>query len=819
MKKEIFIITGMSCAACSARVEKAAKSVLGVLNVSVNLLTERMTVEGDFNAENVILEVKKAGYGAFLQDEQVKKAESDNAAKQFSNLKLRLIFSAVLLIFLIYISSGINMFGLGFFGLEKQNFLILAILQLILALSVLIINKKFFISGVKAALSLFANMDTLVSLGSLSAFCYSLVVLISMVGKDVSYQKAAFAGLYFETAAMIPTLITVGKMLEGYSKAKTTRAIGDLVKLRPETARKIVGEDEVIVPASEIAVGDVFALKAGDLVPVDGQIISGDGVFFEAAISGESMPSDKTVGDDVISGTAITSGYVRVRAQKVGEDTVISQIIKLVGEASSSKAKVSRIADKAASVFVPFVMAISLITFVSWIAVNGDIGFALARAISVLVISCPCALGLATPVAIMVSSGVGAENGILFKSAAAIESLAKIKILCLDKTGTVTEGKPQICDILCPENYDENTFISLCAGAEQKSSHPLGKAVVEYAKTQNIPVLPSADFESANGRGIEATVDNKTVSSLSFDAFCRKYTPNEMFISKANEYLSQGKTPLCFAVDNKSFGIISVSDVAKADSFEAIEKIKALGISVVMLTGDNKVCAEVIAKDVGIEKVFASLMPTQKADIISALKKDGSVCMVGDGINDAPSLAMADVGIAVGGAADIAGDSADIVLSRNDIMSVYNAVILGKKTLKNIKENLFWAFFYNAIGIPVAAGVFVRSLGLTLSPVIGAAAMSLSSVFVVCNALRLNFIKFNKKRKAEKMTKTYKIEGMMCTHCSSRVKAALEATAGVLSADVSHQRGDAIVTFSRDIDDKIIIKAITDAGYKASKLD
>lgn len=824
-------VTGMSCAACSSRVERAVKGVDGVSECTVNLLTNSMTVDGEVDPSVIIDAVIKAGYGASLRDNNTSKSvpgsDSDhNINNKEENLQAkvilaRLISSVVLLIFLMCLSMG-HMISLPLPTFLSENPIANALTQLMLAAAVMIINQKFFISGTKGILRGSPNMDTLVALGSAAAFIYSTAQLYRMTaggGHELLHS------LYFESAAMIPTLITVGKLLESRAKGKTTSALKGLIDLSPKTASVIRDGKEIQIKADELVVGDLFAVRPGESFPADGVVIEGESAVDESMLTGESIPVDKKEGDSVSAATVNQSGYLKCRAVKVGTDTVLSQIIKTVSDAAATKAPIARLADRVSGIFVPAVISVALITAVIWLILNESVGFALSRAISVLVISCPCALGLATPVAIMVGSGVGAKNGILFKSATALEVTGRAKTVVLDKTGTITEGKPKVYRII-PHNISENELLSYAASAESKSEHPLAKAVMEKALESGISYLEPTDFKALSGMGIVCTLKSEEIYGGKCD-FIKEIAeiPNDITV-KAAELTSLGCTPLYFAIKGRLLGLVAVSDTIKADSPQAVEQMKSMGIKVVMLTGDNEKTASAIASKSGIEHVIAGVMPGEKAAEIRKLKLEGCTVMIGDGINDAPALTEADVGIAIGAGSDIAIDAADAVIMGGSLSDAVKAVRLSRATLKNIKENLFWAFFYNILGIPLAAGVFISITGWQMSPMIGAAAMSLSSFFVVSNALRLNLVKLSKNppitkannnniNKEEKnMEKTFNVNGMMCPHCEAHVKKVLEAIDGVTEAIPSHKEKKVDIKFSKEVNDSVIIAAITDAGYE-----
>ena len=830
-----FDISGMSCAACSARVEKAVSSLSGVESCSVNLLTNSMTLDGEVNDSEVISAVEKAGYGARIAGEKTaKNTENDNNSLQNTEKKAvlqRLISSAVILIPLMYISMGVTMLDLPLPAFLPSSPLTLAIYQLLLSGIILVINKKFFISGIKGALHLAPNMDTLVSLGSLASYIYSIVQVIVMsetvsVGGEAGHYLHS---LYFESAAMILVLITLGKLLEAIAKGRTTSAVKSLMDLSPKTATVIREGKEVEIPASELKIGDTFILRPGDRIPADGSVIEGESSIDEAMLTGESVPVEKRIGDKVFSGTVNGRGFLKCRAEGVGENTTIASIIRLVEDASASKAPISKLADRVSGIFVPIVILIALLSFSVWLLLGAEVGAALSRGISVLVISCPCALGLATPVAIMVGSGVGAKMGLLYKSAEALELMGRAEYIALDKTGTVTRGKMSVSGVY-PLGLSEGELTDIAYSLESKSEHPLALAVREYAEGKG-KILPASDFEAIPGGGVRATLSGKEVFGGSYKFISQKATVGEEAGELYERLSKEGKTPIFFASEGKILGAIGISDTIRSDSREAIGLLKKMKLKTVMLTGDNENTAAAIAKAAEIDEVRASLLPADKERAVRELCERGRVVMVGDGINDSPSLASADVGVAIGGGTDIAIESADVVLVRDTLMGVVNAARLGRATLKNIKENLFWAFIYNLIGIPVAAGA-LSPLGIEMTPMLGAFAMSLSSLFVVCNALRLGrfreitvenkekTVKTEKKtiekteeKEEEKMTVTLKIEGMMCPHCEGRVKKALEAVSGVISADVSHERGDALVEVSDGVTKEVLSAAVSAQGY------
>ena len=816
-------VTGMSCAACSARVEKAVSGLDGVTECSVNLLTGDMAVEGGVSPETVISAVEKAGYGASLADgAKAKQPDKKEENTEIKPLIKRLIVSACLLFPLMYVSMGHTMFSLPLPPFLSGNHVAVGLVQMILAAAVAVINQKFFISGVKGVLHRAPNMDTLVSLGSGASFIYSTVMLFKMTFEaqagNAESVMACMHELYFEGAAMILVLITLGKTLEAYSKGKTTNALKSLSKLMPDTAHVIRGGAEITVNANELKVGDVFAVYPGEKLPTDGVVIEGHCSVDESSLTGESVPVDKSPGDDVSGATINVSGYVRCRATAVGEDTALSKIIKAVSDAAATKAPVAKAADKVSGVFVPAVMAIALITTVIWLIIGKGAGFALARGISVLVISCPCALGLATPVAVMVGNGVAAKNNILFKTAASLEETAKIKEVVFDKTGTLTEGKPVVTDVI-PYSADESGLVELAASLESKSEHPFAYAIISHAKKSGAVFASCEDFENVPGKGLKGTVGGFAVHGGNLAYIKTVCDVPEEAVSKGDALANEGKTPLYFAYNGEFRGIIAAADSVKEDSAEAVAELKKLGIGVTLLTGDNERTARATGSLLGIDRVIAGVLPTEKEARIKELSKEKKTAMVGDGINDAPALTAADVGVAIGAGTDIAIDSADVVLMKSSAKDVITAIRLSKKTLKTIYENLFWAFIYNAICIPVAAGAFY-SLGVTLNPMLASAAMSLSSFCVVMNALRINLFKTGNKEKKEikTMKKTLFITGMMCPHCEARVKKTLEALDGVTEADVSHEKGTAVITLSKDVSDEVLKKAIDDQGYELKEI-
>lgn len=828
-----FNVSGMSCAACSTRVEKAVSQLEGVTSCSVSLLTNSMAVEGTANDSEIIKAVADAGYGAEVKGS--KKAGSPISAEddflkdtETPILKRRLFSSLLFLALLMYVSMGHTMWGWKLPSFFDGNHIAVALVQLLLTIAVMVINKKFFISGFKSLLNKAPNMDTLVALGSGASFVYSLYALFAMTDAQLKGNADAVMGymheLYFESAAMILALITLGKMLEARSKGKTTNALKSLIKLAPKTA-VIIDKNgkEKEIPASEIQKDDIFIVKPGESIPADGVIIDGHCAVNESALTGESIPVDKSAGDSVSAATINQSGFIRCKATKVGEDTALSQIIKMVSDAAATKAPIAKAADKVSGIFVPVVISAAIITIAVWLLCGQSIGFALARGISVLVISCPCALGLATPVAIMVGNGVGAKNGILFKTAASLEQAGKIGVIALDKTGTITNGTPEVTDIVPYGGITESELLKLAYSLEIKSEHPLARAIVKKAEETGITADESTDFEAVPGNGLSAVFDGKTAFGGNLN-FISEKAEIPLDVTEMYENLSNhGKTPLFFCADGKFLGIIAVADTVKPDSAQAISELKNMGIHVVMLTGDNEKTAKAIQKQVGADEVVAGVLPSGKESVIQNLKSRGKVAMVGDGINDAPALTSADIGIAIGAGTDVAIDAADVVLMKSRLSDVPAAIRLSRASLKNIHENLFWAFIYNVIGIPLAAGVWIPVFGWQLNPMFGAAAMSLSSFCVVTNALRLNLFnirstakdkKIKTKKEKKLMEKTMKIEGMMCPHCEARVKKCLEELENVAEAIVSHETGTATVKLSKDIADDVLKKTVEDQGYK-----
>lgn len=824
-------VTGMSCAACSSRVEKAVSKLDGVTSCSVSLLTNSMGVEGDVSPEKVIAAVESAGYGATLKGSQRKSNNSENADNlkdtETPALLKRLIASLVFLIVLMYFSMGHMMWNFPVPQFLENNHIAMGLIQLLLTAAVMVINQKFFISGFKALFNRAPNMDTLVALGSSAAFVYSTYALFAMTNAQLAgdmYGVMMYMHeLYFESAAMILTLITVGKMLEARSKGKTTDALKSLIKLAPKTAVILVDGNETQVSIEKVKKGDIFVVRPGESIPVDGIIIEGSSAVNESALTGESIPVDKSKGDVVSAATINQSGFIKCEASRVGEDTTLSQIIKMVSDASATKAPIAKAADKVSGVFVPVVIAIAIITAAVWLMVGESVGSALARAITVLVISCPCALGLATPVAIMVGSGVGAKNGILFKTAESLEQSGKIKIVALDKTGTITKGEPKVTDILAFES-DKTELLKTALALECKSEHPLAKAVVKRASEDGLIPEEVDEFKIFSGSGLSGILKGEAVYGGNL-RYVSEFTqiPNKA-IATAEKLADEGKTPLYFVKGNKLLGIIAVADEIKEDSAEAVKELHNMGLHVVMLTGDNEKTANAVGKLAGVDEVIAGVLPDGKEKVVSKLRQKGRVAMVGDGINDAPALTSADVGIAIGAGTDVAIDAADVVLMKSRLSDVPAAIRLGRATLRNIHENLFWAFIYNAIGIPIAAGLFIPLFGWRLNPMFAAAAMSLSSFCVVTNALRLNFVKIRKnniktetvktiEKENVKMEKTIKIEGMMCPHCEATVKKTLEELDGVTQAVASHEKGTAVVTLEKDVSFETLKKAVEDKGY------
>ena len=845
---EQYTVTGMSCAACSSRVEKAVSKVPGVTSCSVSLLTNSMGVEGTAASADIIKAVQDAGYGASVKGagkEGSVKAQSLDAEEALKDhetpvLKRRLWYSVGFLIVLMYFSMGHMMWGWPLPAFFDGNHVAMGLIQLILTAIVMVINQKFFISGFKSLWHKAPNMDTLVALGSMAAFVYSTYALFAMTDAQVKGNADAVMSymheFYFESAAMILTLITVGKMLEARSKGKTTDALKSLMKLAPKTAVVVRDGEEVTVGIEQVQKGDVFVVRPGENIPVDGIVLEGSSAVNEAALTGESVPVDKTVGDSVSAATVNQSGFIRCEATRVGEDTTLSQIIQMVSDAAATKAPIAKVADKVSGVFVPTVITIAVITTIVWLLAGQSVGFALARGISVLVISCPCALGLATPVAIMVGNGMGAKHGIMFKTAVSLEEAGKMDIVALDKTGTITSGEPKVTDIILAEAKSERELLALAYTLEKKSEHPLARAINERAQADGITAGEVDDFAALPGNGLSGIYEGSELCGGNANFIGSVAAVSDEIRAKAEKLAEQGKTPLYFSRDGKLLGIVAVADVIKEDSPRAVKELQNMGIRVVMLTGDNERTAKAIGAQAGVDEVIAGVLPEGKESVIRSLKEQGKVAMVGDGINDAPALTRADIGIAIGAGTDIAIDAADVVLMKSRLSDVPAAIRLSRATLRNIHENLFWAFFYNVIGIPLAAGIWYPLFGLKLNPMFGAAAMSLSSFCVVTNALRLNLFKMydaskdkkkkqsrphdenhvDHKEKKEKsaMTKTMKIEGMMCGHCEARVKKTLEGIDGVTEAVVSHEKGTAVVTLEKDVADSVLKEAVEAQDYK-----
>ncbi len=828
MKK--FNVTGMSCAACSSRVEKAVSKVNGVKSVSVSLLTNSMGVEGSASDESIIAAVEKAGYGASVAGGEKKQSAENEQLKDKDTpvLMHRLIASVGFLAVLMYISMGHMMWGWPLPNFFTDNHIAMGLVQLLLCVIIMVINQKFFINGFKGLIHRSPNMDTLVALGSGASFVYSVYALFAMTDAQVKGNADLVMSymheFYFESAAMILTLITVGKMLEAHSKGKTTNALKALLNLAPKKATLLIDGKETEVIVDKVKKGDVFVVRPGESIPVDAEITDGSTAVDESALTGESIPVDKTVGDSVSAGTINKSGFIKCSATAVGEDTALSQIIKMVSDAAATKAPVAKIADKVSGVFVPVVIVIAVVTIAVWLLCGQTVGYALARGISVLVISCPCALGLATPVAIMVGNGMGARKGILFKTASSLEAAGKIQIAVLDKTGTITKGEPKVTDVI-PFGISENELLQYAYSIETKSEHPLAKAVI--GKAQEIGLVPYeiTDFKAESGNGLSGEYNGEKIIGGSKKYISSLINISNDILSRADSLSEEGKTPLFFMKGDKLLGIIAVADVIKDESPQAVKELQNMGIKVVMLTGDNERTAKAVGKLAGVDEVIAGVLPDGKEKVVADLKKQGKVLMVGDGINDAPALTRADIGMAIGSGTDIAIDAADVVLMKSKLTDVPVAVRLSRKTLRNIHENLFWAFIYNVIGIPLAAGVWIPLLGWQLNPMFGAAAMSLSSFCVVTNALRLNFfditnpkkdrkIKQKSKKDDNAMTKTMKIDGMMCSHCEGRVKQCLEGLSQVSAADVSHEKGTAVVTLSADVSNDVLTKTVEDQGYK-----
>ena len=856
----------MSCAACSSRVEKAVSKVPGVTSCSVSLLTNSMGVEGTASEQEIIKAVTDAGYGASKKGEGTAKTQSSSVSagedmlkdRTTPALKKRLIASLGFLIVLMYFSMGHMMWGWPVPGFMKDNHVMMGLLQMLLTIAVMVINQKFFISGFKGLIHRAPNMDTLVALGSGASFVYSTYALFAMTDAqmhgDMDAVMSYMHDFYFESAAMILALITVGKMLEARSKGKTTDALKGLMKLAPKTAVVIRGEKEVQVSIEQVQKGDCFVVKPGENIPVDGEVIEGNSAVNESALTGESIPVDKAVGDKVSAATVNQSGYLKCRATRVGEDTTLSQIIQMVSDAAATKAPIAKIADRVSGVFVPMVITIAVLTIIVWLIAGQSIGFALSRGIAVLVISCPCALGLATPVAIMVGNGMGARNGIMFKTAVSLEETGKMQIVALDKTGTITSGEPKVTDIIPAAGVTEDTLLKCAYALENKSEHPLARAILENAKEENAGIEEVTGFQALPGNGLTAILDGHTLYGGNHTFISSKVSVDGDIQKKAEKLAEAGKTPLFFGNEDRLLGVIAVADVIKEDSPQAIKELQNMGIHVVMLTGDNERTAKAIGQQAGVDEVIAGVLPEGKEQVIRKLKEKGKVAMVGDGINDAPALTRADMGIAIGAGTDVAIDAADVVLMKSRLSDVPAAIRMSRATLRNIHENLFWAFFYNIIGIPLAAGVWYPLFGWKLNPMFGAAAMSLSSFCVVTNALRLNLFRMydvgkdrriknavtgqtaaaaakepddalekksetNQKKENETMKKTMKINGMMCGHCEARVKKALEAVEGVQEAVVSHEAGNAVVTLSSDVADEVLKKAVEDQDYEVVSVE
>ncbi len=840
---EQYTVTGMSCAACAARVEKAVYGVKGVTSCSVSLLTDSMGVEGTADAGEIIAAVRDAGYGA-----APKKGNKERNARSFSDgdalkdretpvLKKRLTASLGFLIVLMYVSMGHMMWGWPLPSFFDNNHVAMGLLQLLLTVVIMVINQRFFISGFKSLWHRAPNMDALVALGAAAAFGYSTFALFAMTDAQVRGDADAVMSymheFYFESAAMILALITLGKMLEARSKGKTTDALKSLMKLAPKTATLLRDGAEISVPVEQVAKGDVFVVRPGENIPVDGTVLEGNSAVDESTLTGESIPADKTVGSTVSAGTLNQSGFIRCEATRVGEDTTLSQIIQMVSDAAATKAPIAKVADRVSAVFVPAVMAIAAVTVIAWLIAGRTAGFALARGISVLVISCPCALGLATPVAIMVGSGMGAKNGILFKTAVSLEETGKTQIVALDKTGTITQGEPRVTDMIPVNGISEKELLSLACALEKKSEHPLARAINQKAEQDGLTAEEAEQFKALPGSGLTASLDGAVLFGGSYKFISERVRVPDDAKEQAERLSEEGKTPLFFARDGELCGIIAVADVIKADSPQAIKEMRNMGIRVVMLTGDNERTAKAIGARAGVDEVIAGVLPDGKESVIRELKQKGKVIMVGDGVNDAPALTSADIGIAIGAGADVAVDAADVVLMKSRLSDVPAAIRLSRAALRNIHENLFWAFIYNIIGIPLAAGVFIGVLGWQLNPMFAAAAMSLSSFSVVTNALRLNFFRMHDPKRdhkirnklkttTEKETKTMekilKIEGMMCGHCEMHTKKALEALDGVKTAEVSHEAGTAVVSLEKEIPDDVLKQAVADQGYKVTDI-
>ena len=843
---EQYSVTGMTCAACQARVEKVVSNVPGVTDVSVSLLTNSMGVEGTAASADIVAAVEKAGYHASVKGAQIESRQGAEALADTETPKLlkRLIISLIFLMPLMYLSMGHMMWNWPLPGFLNNNHVGMGLAQLLFTVIIMVINQRFFISGFTSLIHRAPNMDTLVAMGATAAFGYSTYALFAMtVAQTAGNDKLVMSYMhefYFESAAMILTLITLGKTLEAYSKGKTTDALKSLMNLAPKMATVVRNEQEMLISADQVKKGDIFLVKPGESIPVDGIVLEGNSAINEAALTGESIPVDKVVGDTVSAATINQSGFIKCEATRVGEDTTLSQIIKMVSDAAATKAPIAKIADKVSGIFVPAVITIAIITMIGWLLAGESVGFALARGISVLVISCPCALGLATPVAIMVGNGVGAKHGILFKTAVSLEEAGKVDIVALDKTGTITNGQPKVTDILPVDGISEQELLETAFSLEKKSEHPLAKAIVEYGEEKNFTVSVIDNFKAVPGNGLTGTLNEETLIGGNLLFIEKSLSISKELKHSAEQLASAGKTPLFFAKENRLLGMIAVADVIKEDSPQAIKELKAMGIHVVMLTGDNERTAKAIGEQAGVDNVIAGVLPDGKESVIQALGKKGKVAMVGDGINDAPALTRADVGIAIGAGTDVAMDAADVVLMKSKLADVPAAIRLSRGVLRNIHENLFWAFFYNTIGIPLAAGLLIPVLGWKLNPMFGAAAMSLSSFCVVTNALRLNLLNIrstkkdkkmkkaidvslininnNEKKEVNEMTKTMNIKGMMCGHCEAAVKKALEALPEVASAEVSHEKGTAVVTLEKEIADDVLKKTVEDKDYEVVEI-
>ena len=843
---EQYSVTGMTCAACQARVEKVVSNVPGVTDVSVSLLTNSMGVEGTATSADIVAAVEKAGYHASVKGAQMESSQGAEALADTETPKLlkRLIISLIFLMPLMYLSMGHMMWNWPLPGFLNNNHVGMGLAQLLFTVIIMVINQRFFISGFTSLIHRAPNMDTLVAMGATAAFGYSTYALFAMtVAQTAGNDKFVMSYMhefYFESAAMILTLITLGKTLEAYSKGKTTDALKSLMNLAPKMATVVRNEQEMLISADQVKKGDIFLVKPGESIPVDGIVLEGNSAIDEAALTGESIPVDKAAGDTVSAATINQSGFIKCEATRVGEDTTLSQIIKMVSDAAATKAPIAKIADKVSGIFVPAVITIAIITIIGWLLAGESVGFALARGISVLVISCPCALGLATPVAIMVGNGVGAKHGILFKTAVSLEEAGKVDIVALDKTGTITNGQPKVTDILPIDGISEQELLETAFSLEKKSEHPLAKAIVEYGEEKNFTVSGVDNFKAVPGNGLTGTLNEETLIGGNLLFIEKSLSISKELKHSAEQLASAGKTPLFFAKENRLLGMIAVADVIKEDSPQAIKELKAMGIHVVMLTGDNERTAKAIGEQAGVDNVIAGVLPDGKESVIQALGKKGKVAMVGDGINDAPALTRADVGIAIGAGTDVAMDAADVVLMKSKLADVPAAIRLSRGVLRNIHENLFWAFFYNTIGIPLAAGLLIPVLGWKLNPMFGAAAMSLSSFCVVTNALRLNLLNIrstikdkkkkkaidvslininnNEKKEVNEMTKTMNIKGMMCGHCEAAVKKALEALPEVAFAEVSHEKGTAVVTLEKKIADDVLKKTVEDKDYEVVEI-